>query len=146
MACDYPTAINEMFAVANTALGVASAASTLCGYDIDLRWQGVEKSTKPDASKCWARVSQSGVTAPQSALSDQVSGPSLRRYTPTGLLTVQVFAPMVTTGMDTGRKLAQIARNAYRGTQTASGVIFRNVRIIELANDGKSYRFNVVAE
>lgn len=155
MAATYTTAVDEIFAQARAKLGrgslnagasIGCAATTLIGYEIDVRWQGVELASTPDATKYWARVSIQGVSEAQVSLADEVTGPAKRRYEPKGLIFVQVFAPMVADGMDKGRKLAMIARDAFRGQQTASGVVFRNVRINELPNDGKSYRFNVVAE
>lgn len=155
MPASYTVAIDEIFTQARTKLGngalnggtaIACPATTLIGYALDIRWQGVEVATPPDATKYWARVSIQGVTEAQVSLADQVTGPAKRRYEPKGLIFVQLFAPMVADGMDNGRKLAMIARDAFRGQQTASGVVFRNVRINELSNDGKSYRFNVVAE
>lgn len=146
MPATYETAIDEVYGPALTALGPNSATSAFLTYDIDLRWEGKEKTTKPDPTKLWVRCSQQNVTNKQVSMSESVSGPSKRRYEGNGLLFVQLFAPMVDGGMDKLKKVASIVQDAYRGRQTANGVVFSHVRINELPNDGKSYRANVVAE
>lgn len=49
-------------------------------------------------------------------------------------------------GFAQGLLLAELAQDIFRRTETASGVIFNNVRINELDDDTKSYRWNVIAE
>ncbi len=49
-------------------------------------------------------------------------------------------------GMENGRLLAVVARNAFRGKKTSGGVWFRNVTIKELDPEDSFYRLNVIAE
>lgn len=142
MTTNYVEAIDEMFALANNAF--AANSSAVVGYVPDIRWPGVQEVGTPDASKFWARVSQQTVIEEQTTLADE-SGK--RRYTASGLIFVQLFCPKAdVAAMDKGRKLAVIARNAFRGKTTSGKVWFRNARINELEPEESAYRFNVVAE
>lgn len=142
MTTNYVQAVDQMFDLFNVAFG--ESAPFIVGYMPEIRWQGVPESTKPDASKYWCRVSQNTVIEEQSTLSDD-SG--RKRYTSSGLVWVQLFAPVSDVeAMNKGRKLAEIARNAFRGKTTSGKVWFRNVRINELPNEESAVRFNVVAE
>lgn len=144
---DNTQAIDDMVTLLLSALGAGSPGATLLTYVPDLRYDGKEKSTLPDPAKLWARLSHQGVRDGQTSMAAQVSGPDKRRYRVEGLLFVQIFAPMVDGGMDILEKVANIVKNSYRGKiSNVAGVIFRNVRINDLPNDGKSYRKNVVAE
>jgi hypothetical protein len=117
----------------------------LLGYDTDVAWQGLHAS-KPDNSKFWVRVSQQTVLERQMTLSDCVGAPGKKRYGTTGLLFVQIFCPIADPrSMELGRKLAIIARSAFRG-QSVSNVTFRHARIQEVAPEQELNRFNVVTE
>lgn len=122
----------------------AAETSSLVGYVPDVRWPLVEEPETPDASKYWARLSIQTVFEEQTALA---GNDGKRRYTASGLVFVQIFCPKsVSNSGEIGRKLAEIARNAYRGKDTPNKVWFRNVRINELSPENLFYRFNVVAE
>lgn len=142
MTTDYISAVDQMFALFNTAWLANSAA--LAGYVPIVRWQGIEEAGTPDASKFWCRVSQQTVEEEQSTLRDD-SG--VRRYETTGLIFVQLFCPKSQVdALEIGRKLAVVARNAFRGKTTSGKVWFRNARIIELEPDSSAHRFNIVSE
>lgn len=122
----------------------AAETSSLVGYVPDVRWPLVEESAEPDSSKYWARLSIQTVFEEQTALA---GNDGKRRYTASGLVFVQIFCPKsISNSGEVGRKLAEIARNAYRGKTTPNKVWFRNVRINELSPENLFYRFNVVAE
>jgi len=142
MTTDYISAVDQMFALFNAAF--SASAPAIVGYMPDVRWQGIDEGTTPDASKFWCRVSQQTVIEEQSTIADENGK---RRYTADGLLFVQLFCPISDVeAMEKGRKLAVIARNAFRGKATSGKVWFRNVRINELPKEESAYRFNVVAE
>lgn len=138
----YEDAIDEMFEAFNVAWLANSAA--VASYVPEVRWPGVEEPETPDASKFWVRVSQQTVSEEQSTLRNDES---VQRYTADGLLFVQLFCPKSDAeSMAKGRKLAVIARNAFRGKTTSGKVWFRNARINEIPPEDKFYRFNVVTE
>jgi len=142
MTTTYEEAIDEMFTAFNTAWLASSAA--VASYVPDVRWPGVEEPDTPDPSAFWSRISQQTVMEEQSTLRNGDAG---QRYTADGLVFVQIFCPKSDPeAMTKGRKLATIARNAFRGHTTSGKVWFRNTRINELPPEEKFYRFNVVAE
>lgn len=129
-------------------------ADDIVGESVELRYQGVlfgpgGTALPPiDPGRYWARLSMRNVMSRQSAfVIDQVEGESPIVFESNGLLFVQVFAPMsAVDGFAKGLLLAKLAQAIFRAAETPSGVIFRNVRISELEDDTKSYRWNVIAE
>lgn len=155
MTATYEKAVDEMFSLFLAAWTANTAA--VVGYVPEIRWQGVKppegQPEKPDGDKYWVRVSQQTVIEEQTSLSacvvDNENGGTLpaSRFTASGLLFVQLFCPKSDArSMEFGRKLAMIARNAFRGKKTESGVWFLNVRINPLDSEELWNRFNVVAE
>lgn len=70
-----------------------------------------------------------------------------RRFTRPGIVSVQIFAPITKGGGSTlAQNLATIARNAYEGVGTASGILFRRSRTKEVGGDGTWYQINVTVE
>jgi hypothetical protein len=142
MSVAYPNAIDEMFSLFLAAwnTGTLSVLSEVP----KVFWQGITEEESPDVNSYWCRVSQQTVEEVQSTLSDNEGK---RRYETAGLIFVQIFCPKSDdSAMGNGRKLAVIARNAFRGKTTESKIVFRNARINELTPDDNSLRFNVVAE
>jgi len=122
----------------------SAEVSSLVGYIPDVRWPMVEEPAEPDPSKYWARLSVQTVFEEQTALA---GSDTKRRYTASGLVFVQIFCPKSRSNSgEIGGKLAEIARNSFRGKSTPNNVWFRNVRINELLPENLFYRFNVVAE
>lgn len=142
MTTTYEEAKDEIYSQFFAAWVAGSAA--IVGYVPEVRWQNLEEATKPDQSKYWARVSTQSVDEPQANLGADAEGK--RRYTGLGLVFVQIFVPKTEGNDYKGAKLAELARNAYRGKKTTGGVWFRNVRINNLEPEELFYRFNVVAE
>lgn len=141
MTTTYPNAIDEMFAALRLPWNAQTTA--IVGYVPEIRWPGVEEPDKPELKKFWARVSTQTVLERQATFRNGTD----KRYTTDGLLFVQLFCPMSDKqAMDKGRRLAVVARNAFRGVETSSSIWFRNARINELSPDGKAYRFNIVTE
>ena len=154
MTATYEKAVDEMFAQFLNAWNAGSAA--IVGYVPEIRWTGVKppegQPEKPAGDKYWARVTQETVIEEQTSLSANVANVELgtlpaSRYTASGLLVIQLFCPKSDArSMEFGRKLAMLARSAYRGKKTESGVWFLNVRIQPLDSEELWNRFNVVAE
>jgi hypothetical protein len=96
------------------------------------------------AQLLWARVSIKHIDGRQSAFGATAG---VRRYTRVGFVTVQVFAPLSEgLGLSKGQIMAIIAKDAFEGKATASGVWFRKVQIKEIGPDDSWYQINVVAE
>lgn len=144
MTTTYAEAKDAMFGLFASAW---TAATAVVGYAPEVRWQGVEESAAPDMSKYWARVSKQTVVERQASLSNDVGIPGKKRYTTSGLIFAQVFAPRGDSrAQERGEALAVIARNAFRGHTAGDAVWFRNARINELPPEELALRFNVVAE
>lgn len=138
----YEQAVDEIFKVFRDTWN--AEASAIVGYLPEIRYQGVEEPSKLPIDKYWARVSQQTVSDSQSTLRNGTCG---QRYRTNGLVFIQLFCPKSDSlGMTTGRKLATVVRNGYRGVKTSGGVWFSNVRINELPPEDNWYRLNVVAE
>lgn len=122
----------------------AARAPAVVGYLPDVVYPDDTVTEIKDGSKYWARISFATVTEYQATLRG-ANGVS-RRWTSEGLVTVQVFAPMSEAlGARNLRKLAPIARDAFRGTKFALCGWFRRARVVELDPDGVFNRSNAVA-
>jgi hypothetical protein len=139
---DYITAIDSIFEAFKAVWDEDTTA--VVGYVPAVYWQGIEEPEKPDASKYWVRLSQQSVNETQKTF---VGENSKKRFQNDGLVFVQLFCPKVDSqSFQIGRELAVVARDAFRGKVTSSGVWFRNARIKELSDEEGYHRFNVVAD
>lgn len=93
----------------------------------------------PTVDKLWARVTVKHATGAQTSL----GGVGSRRFTATGFVWVQVFAP-AGDGSTGARTAAQAIVNAYRDARN-SNVWFRNVMLVEMGGDGAFSRVDVKA-
>jgi hypothetical protein len=119
-------------------------AAMVAGYVPTVYWPSIEEPKVKPADVFWARLTRQTVIQKQASLANNNG---VRRYTTTGLVSVQVFAPMLAVGAATKCvNLAKLAQDAYRGTTTANGIWFRNCTIKELPADGTFYRCNVVSD
>ena len=135
----YEQAIADMFGLFNASWQAGTTA--IVGYVPEVRWPGIEVQTTPDLSKFWARVSQKTSFETQSALRNGDAG---QRYTNNGTIYVQIFCPVSEVGSITkGRKLGELARNAFRGKHSINGVWFRNARILEMPTERDWFAFTV---
>ncbi len=121
----------------DTVFGIVKAAWDQTGFKMlyDDKTGEIPTNEAP-----WARATIQHVAGRQSSLSDQ-SG--TKRHTETGLLTVQVFAP-VGDGSTRCYELATLLRNALREVRH-SEVWFRNVYFNEIGTDGAFRQINVLA-
>lgn len=147
MPATYLQATDETFALLAAAWTDAAAGAIVGGVAPDIRWPGLEVEGNPPTDKFWLRVSTQGVAAPQTGFSNGALPNANRRYTPAGFVIVALFGPRSQAdAWEKLKALAQLARNTFRGKTTASGVIFRNVRIQELDPEALWHRIQVVAE
>lgn len=90
----------------------------------------------------YVRVSARHFTGGQSTLAGATGTRTFRRD---GAVTVQIFTP-TGDGFTLSDSLVPIAKNAYEGAATASGVWFRNVRHNEVGTSGAWFQVNVIAD
>ena len=122
-----------------------SKSHLACGGTVPkVLWQALESdSDTPRTDSPWARVTISHNAAPQRTF----GAAGERRFERLGIVTIQIFVPTsIEQGMTLSETLAVIARDAYEGQSTPSGVWFRNATIREVGPDGPWYQTNVVAE
>lgn len=93
----------------------------------------------PTSEVLWARASVQHATGAQTSLASDIG---TRRFTATGLVWVQVFAP-AGDGSTEALTAAQSIVNAYRVARMS--VLFRNVTLIEMGRDGAFSRVDVKA-
>jgi len=133
----YEQALADIFGLFNTAWVAKTTA--IVGYVPPVRWPGIEQPTTPDRSKFWARVSQKTSNESQTTLRNGDNG---QRYTNRGTLYVQIFCPVSESGsISKGRKLAEVARDAFRGKHSLNGVWFRNAKIVEMPTEQDWFAF-----
>lgn len=145
MTVGYDIAVEEMQTLFNTAWQANSGS--VFGYIPAVEWYGREELGTADRAKVWARFSTDNVFEEQATLSTCTGAPFQRRYNGSGLIFVQLFLPKnVTNAVVLGRKLAKVARDAFRGKKTEGGVTFYNARINDVPPEELFYRFNVVIE
>lgn len=125
---------DEMCAVARTAWLAASQPSGT------MLFPDVPGSKPPEQRVPWARVTVRHATGRQSSFGNATAR---RKFTQTGTLWVQVFAP-VGDGLVTAYALAQTVVNAYR---TAHGTVwYRNARMQEVGSSGAFEQINVLTD
>lgn len=113
------------------------------GVPLTIRFQGLDTGVPPNVDLPHARIFIRHSPGAQSTFGRV----GARRFTRRGLVTVQTFTPLSDRlGLSLAEKLATIARDAYEGVGTASGLWFRNVRTVEIGSDKGLFQFNTVAE
>lgn len=140
----FETARNELFGLFHA--GWTAGTPAVNGGSVpEVRWQGVpvDNDVPPPADSPWARIQIRHGEAAQSSFTPTAK----KRYTRTGVVTVQIFSPLSQGGgLLLGEKLAIIARDCFEGENTASGIWFRNARIAEIGPDSTWFQFNVTVE
>lgn len=120
---------------------VAGTPSLNGGNAAPIAWPGVDVT--PDPLKPWARYQLKENLANQATLAPVGS----RRFDRLGLILIQVFAPISKGGgVVLADQLAEIARSAYEGKGTASGIWFLNCRVNDIGVDKNWYQKNMIAE
>lgn len=107
-------------------------------------WDDTRKQipAQQDPAATWARVLVRHLDANQATLSDQ-SGK--RRYTRTGLVTIQLFTPLGD-GLVGDDTIIEQLLGIFQGVSTPNGVWFRKPRPNEVGNDGPHFHTNVLAD
>lgn len=110
---------------------------------ISVEWPRVDSKDPPSANEPYARISIRHTGSSHRAFGKVGE----RKFTRRGLVTVQVFWPISDGGgLSFAENAAIIARDAYEGVGTDSGIWFRNVYIREIGPTKAWYQINVVAE
>ena len=108
-----------------------------------VEWDGVSDGTSRDPAKPYAAVFVRHSGSSQATLGRV----GQRRFNRRGLVVVQVYTPINNrVGLSLAESFAIIARNAYEGVGTSSGIWFRNTRINEIGPDKSWYRMDVLSE
>ena len=120
----------------------AHAPAVNRGRDVQVFWHGVDAGHAPPAGLPWARF----VLRHREGTQATFGASGQRRFARDGLVSVQVFAPLSAGGVALAELLAVVARGAFEGVGTASGIWFRNARIHEAGVDGAWVQMNVLAD
>ena len=114
------------------------------GDAVRVEWPGVDSGDAPKPTEAYARVRVRHTTSRQATF-----GPTGgRRFTRPGFVAVQVFAPIAGgAGLTFAESLSIIARNAFEGRGTDSGIWFRRSVIEDIGQtEGTWHQMNVVVE
>ena len=108
----------------------------------EIRFTGVEKGDIP--STYFARFTMQPVFEEQATFRNGED----KRYTASGLILLQVFAPRHAgpVAYEIGRKLAVAGQSIFRGQTLDGCIILRNVRINWLAPEDAWHRATVIGE
>lgn len=144
MPTDRYTALNEILVLfqarwatdAPLALGLADAPH--------VEYPGVDVGFLPTGDVWWARISFQSVLSEQGTFSENVVTSGSRRYTNSGLVFVQLFAPKRNDSFVLINKLGNAVQNIFR--EQTSNVNFYNSRVVEMPSESGCLRCNVVAE
>lgn len=143
MPSTYLEASEQIYQVLTTAWD--SGATAIAGLVPPLYYPGDEPANTEDGSGFYARVSIQTVLDSQITLSNAVGTAGSRRFESVGIIVFQLYCPhIIGNSYHTGRKLAVLVRDAYRGTTTQEGVWFLHPRIRELPPEDVLHRFNVL--
>ncbi len=143
MPITYELAVREIFKPCVTNWAAFCAAHTVAGSKLNI--QGLPGFDVLDNDLFFGRISQRTISSPQRTFRTTEQ----KRYRTVGALLIQVYGPM--SQADSGafykcRKLCEALQDLYRAYPKNSVIEFLNVSIEELPNDGKRFRFNVVAD
>jgi len=144
MPTDRYTALNEMLTLF---LGrwATDAPAALGLVDVPhVEYPGVDSGFLPTGEDWWARISFQSVLSEQGTFSENVVTSGSRRYTNSGLVYVQLFAPKRNDSFVLINKLSNAVQNIFR--ERTLNVNFYNSCVKELASESGCLRYNVVAE
>lgn len=147
MATTTANARDEMLTLFRDAWVVNAPAAAGSASPPRVIWDATEEDPDngPRSDEPWARVNISH--NPPAGGQRTFGGPGNRRFARAGVLTVQVFTPMsVEQSVTMAEALAVIARDAFEGVSSPSGVWFRQVGIQEVGPDDPWFQLNVTAE
>lgn len=130
-------AVREILGTFKTVWDAQGYGSASNNYNAE--YEGVPKGERT-VGQPWARPTVRHVTDGPESMTG-ASGKTI--WTAHGFIMVEVYVPV---GQGHDYDLARTIKNAFRGTTTSSGVIFRNARVNEIGLDGNFVHHNVVAD
>lgn len=139
-----PTALDEIQALFWTAWQAGSPPYGAGGSAVvDVRWPNDDEEAEPTQGLPWARVTIRHAGGDQYSLGP----PGNRLFEHYGWVGIQIFVPLGR-GLAVARALAMIAKNAFEGATTPSGVWFRKCHVQEVGKDpaGTWDQTNVMCE
>jgi len=126
-----PDAVDEILAMLKAAWDAGSPPYGAGGNTVvDLRWPNDDVGAEPTQGVPWANVRLHHVNGDQYSLGE-VGG---RLFEHEGILAVQVFVP-IGRGDAAARALCMVAKNAFEGKASPSGVWFRRCRFQDVGRD-----------
>ena len=150
MTSTYIEAYNEMVKMLNDAWTTGTPAITT--YIPDINWQGNEYEGEQFVDKYYATFEVQVVDEVQKTLQGSLDGNGARRYNNIGVVIIDIYAPIsISNHMLKLRELSVVARNAFRGKESPSGVVFYNAKFVEAglataASSSNFYKSVVTAE
>ena len=107
-----------------------------------VEWPNIEPPQPPlsAGNKPWARITVRHSRGSQRSFGEAPN----RRFTRTGVVTVQVFVPAAKRGLVTGDRLGNVALSAFEGEESGD-VWFRDAVLTEVGVDGNWYQMNATA-
>lgn len=139
----FETARDEIQGLFKTAWDANAAAAA--GEVPRVVWDGLDDKAQRDPQKPYAQVFVRHLNSPQRTLGRV----GQRRFERQGLVWIQLRTPKANSkGLSIASKLAIIARDAYEGVGTATGIWFRNTRIVEVGPEESDpfYRIDILSE
>lgn len=115
-------ATDEIVAQFKAAWDASAYSSLQVVYDD----QVIDDSNRPSPSAAWARL-----TVQHNAPGDEGYGDAQRLYEALGVFAVQLFKP-IGAGTPNIDQMVQVVIDAFRGKETASGVIFQRVHAVDI--------------
>lgn len=138
----HPSAVDELLGLFRAKWNAETPALN-GGTPVRVEWPGVDSGSAPPPDEAYARVRVRHTTSRQATFGAKGS----RRYTRPGFVSVQVFAPIAGgAGLTFAESLAIIARNAFEGEGTDSGIWFRRSVINDIGESGTWHQMNMVIE
>lgn len=105
-------------------------------------WQGVAEKKTPNVTTAWARHIIKHGSSQQTTFGEK----SARRFTRTGIISIQIFTPITTKGGGLGKaeELAELARDSYEGINTNTSLSFYGAQTVDVGPNNGWYQINVI--
>jgi len=138
---------NEILTVFNDIVtDLVNGPNSVLGYVPEIRWTGIEETSKTNHAKTWLRPYLEIIDQPQTCLNGGING-SGKTFTTYGLAFFQVFSTKKDNkGIENGLKISIIIRDAFRGAVTPGKIWFTNAKIKQMEPEAHYFRYNVIAE
>ena len=147
MPCTFEEAYSVITTKVNEIWPVVSEAIT--GFPVEMRYAGIEAvdddgKVKQIPQTHFARFTLQRVVEEEITIRNGELG---RRYEHAGLIIIQIFTDRQEVRcQEFGRRLADAARDIFRGQTFDGGIAFRRCRVNDLDPESKFQRFNVIVE